>query len=169
MHGDSIATNTQHLARVPRCTPTNPNRASEVTIPPLPAGLGGLTPDSSADLPVGGRRHQPSNHDPLACRGPGGHGSSNDVEALRRYSNRPDLLGLLLDVLRTIEERDRQDEPGVSSTGCGGGSAPVRDRLSEADVREIIDRFRAGTPKHRLAAQYGVSLSTLKRLLRRYL
>jgi hypothetical protein len=90
------------------------------------------------------------------------------VEVLRRYSNRPDLLGPLLEVLRWIEEGDKSDEPGVCSTGRGSGSAPIRDRLSDADVRKIVDRFRAGTPKHRLAAEYNMSLSTMKRLLRRY-
>jgi hypothetical protein len=93
------------------------------------------------------------------------------VEVLRCYSNRPDLLGPLLEVLRRIEERDKTDEPGVCSTGSGGGSAPVRSRLSDADVHEIIDRFRTGTPKHRLAGEYGMSLSTMntmKRLFRRY-
>ena len=90
------------------------------------------------------------------------------VEVLRRYSNRPDLLGPLLEVLRRIGARDTEDEPGVCSTGHGGGSAPVRSRLSDADVHEIVDRFRAGTSKHRLAGEYGMSLSTMKRLLRRY-
>jgi hypothetical protein len=90
------------------------------------------------------------------------------VEVLRRHSNRPDLLGPLLEVLRRIEARDTEDEPGVRSTGSGSGSAPVRSRLSGADVREIVDRFRAGTPKHRLAGEYGMSMSTMKRLLRGY-
>jgi uncharacterized protein (DUF433 family) len=72
------------------------------------------------------------------------------------------------DVLRRTAEGDRTDAPGIQSTGSGGGSASVRDRLSEADVREIVRRFRAGEPKHRLAAEYGMSLSTIKRLLRRH-
>ncbi len=71
------------------------------------------------------------------------------VEVMRRYSNRPDLLGPMLDVLRRIEDGDHTDE------------------LGEVVVGEIIGRFRAGTPKHKLAAEYGMSLSTMKRLLRR--
>jgi DNA invertase Pin-like site-specific DNA recombinase len=89
------------------------------------------------------------------------------VEVLRRYSNRPDLLGPVLEVLKRIFEGDKADGPGVKSTGHGGGSAPIRDRLNEADVREIVDRFRSGVPKHKLAAEYGMSLSTMKRLLRK--
>lgn len=89
------------------------------------------------------------------------------VELLRRYSNHPELLGPMLDVLRRIAEEDRADEPdGVASRALG----PLRssNRLSEADVCEIAERFSAGEPKHKLAAEYGMSLSTLKRLLRRH-
>ena len=87
------------------------------------------------------------------------------MEVLRRYSNRPDLLGPMIDVLRRIEDGDQEGEPG----GVVSRERPGRpsDRLSEADVREIVDRFRAGVPKHKLAAEYGMSLSTMKRLLRR--
>jgi hypothetical protein len=100
----------------------------------------------------------------------GGHGSSKTalVEVLRRYSNRPDLLGPLLEVLRRIEEGDKEDDPGVRSTGRGGGSAPICDRLSDADVRRIVDRFQAGAPKRKLAGEYRMSLSTMKRLLKKH-
>jgi len=89
------------------------------------------------------------------------------VEALRRHSNRPDLLGPLLEVLRRIEEGDKKDEPGgvESREPC---SVRPSDRLSEADRHKIVDRFRAGVPKHNLAAECGMSLSMMKRLLRQY-
>ncbi|HZX04420.1 hypothetical protein [Kribbella sp.] len=74
----------------------------------------------------------------------------------------------MLEVLRRIREGDRVDLPGVQSTGSGGGSAPIRDRLSEADIRDIVTRFRAGTPKHKLATEYRMSLSTMKQLLRHH-
>jgi hypothetical protein len=93
---------------------------------------------------------------------------TNSVEVLRRYSNRPDLLGPMLDVLKRGAEGDRTDEPGVRSTGNRIGSAPIRDRLSESDVCMIIKRFRAGAAKHKLAVEYGMSLSTMKRLLREH-
>jgi hypothetical protein len=89
------------------------------------------------------------------------------VEVMSRYSNRPDLLGPLLDLLRRIAEGDREDEPGGVESREGGSLRPS-DRLSEADVCEIMARFGAGTAKHKLAAEYGISLSTVKRLLRRY-
>ena len=84
---------------------------------------------------------------------------------MRRYSNRPDLLGPMLEVLRRIEEVDKTEEPGGVESREAGSMRPS-DRLSEVDVREIIARFRAGEPKHKLAAAYGMSLSTMKRLLR---
>ena len=90
------------------------------------------------------------------------------MEVLRRYSNRPDLLGPLLGVLKRIEEGDRGDERGVRSTGSGGGPAPITGRLSDGEVLDIVARFRVGEAKHRLAAEYRMSLSTMKRLLRRY-
>ncbi len=82
---------------------------------------------------------------------------------MRRYSNRPDLLGPLIDVLRRIEEGDRQDEPGGVASREVGSLRPS-DRLSEADVREIVARFKAGVPKRKLAAEYSMSLSMLKRV-----
>lgn len=88
------------------------------------------------------------------------------VEVMGRYSNRPDLLGPMLDVLRRIEQGDRTAEQGVRSTGRGGGLSPVRDRLSGEDVSEIIARFRSGVAKHKLAAEYGISPSSVKRILK---
>jgi transposase len=42
----------------------------------------------------------------------------------------------------------------------------VSDRLSDELVEAIIERFLAGEAKHALATRYGVSLSSIKRLLR---
>jgi hypothetical protein len=89
------------------------------------------------------------------------------VEVLRRYSNRADLLGPLLEVLRRIGAGDQEDEPGGVMSQESAGRCRPSDRLSEADVRKIAERFRAGVPKHKLAAEYGMSLSTVKRMLRR--
>ncbi len=71
----------------------------------------------------------------------------------------------MLGVLRRIEAGDRSEEPGGVVTR-ESGSPRQSDRLSEADVHEIAERFRGGVAKHRLAAEYGMSLSTMKRLLR---
>ena len=89
------------------------------------------------------------------------------VEVLRRYSNLPDLVKSVQKVLRRIEEGDQTDEPGVCSTGQGGVLAPVRVRLSETELGELVASFRDGTPKHDLAARYRISVSSVKRVLRR--
>jgi hypothetical protein len=81
------------------------------------------------------------------------------VEVLRRYSNAQDLVKRVQDVLRRIEESDQQDEPGVLSTGSGGGRVPVRRRLSEADLAQLAASRRAGTTLPELAERYGISLS----------
>jgi hypothetical protein len=88
------------------------------------------------------------------------------VEVMRRYSNRPDLLGPLLEVLRRIEAGDRDDEMGVCATGRGGGLTPVRERLSVDELAELVASRRAGTRLRDLATQYGISLSSAKRILR---
>src|SRR5579859_4712890 len=39
-------------------------------------------------------------------------------------------------------------------------------RLSEEDIAEIVQAFKAGTVKHILAERYNINLRSLKRLLR---
>jgi hypothetical protein len=50
-------------------------------------------------------------------------------------------------------------------------SAPRRwrlvDRLGEEIIRQLINDGRAGMTKHALAESYGISLSSVKRMLRR--
>jgi hypothetical protein len=54
----------------------------------------------------------------------------------------------------------------VHSTARGTGFQPVRERLRDGQVQAILKRFRAGETKGKLAAEYGISLSSVKRLLR---
>lgn len=86
------------------------------------------------------------------------------VDLLVRYSNRQDSLSNLVKVLQRIEGEDQQAEPGVQSPE----PSPLRGlaRLSPDDVRQLAASFQTGTPKHVLAHRYGISLSTVKRLLR---
>jgi uncharacterized protein (DUF433 family) len=88
------------------------------------------------------------------------------VEVLRRYSNLSGLVKSVRTVLKRIEENDQTDEPGICSTGRGGRLVPVRERLSEVALGELVASFRAGMPKHELATRYGISLSSVKRALR---
>jgi hypothetical protein len=88
------------------------------------------------------------------------------VDLLVRYSNHEDELKPVVKLLRRIEDHDQDDEPGVRLPE----SPPLRGlaRLGSDDVRQLVASFRAGTAKHILAYHYGISLSTVKRLLRRH-
>ena len=48
----------------------------------------------------------------------------------------------------------------------GARQVGVRARLGDAGVAELVDSFMAGTTREDLAAQSGISLSSVKRLLR---
>jgi len=72
--------------------------------------------------------------------------------------------------LRTIDDliagtpviaRDRPARRSVRSVR-------VRDRLSETDVAELVSQFVAGMTRQALVEQYGISLSSVKRVLRRH-
>jgi DNA invertase Pin-like site-specific DNA recombinase len=86
------------------------------------------------------------------------------VYLLVRYSNHEDALKHVVKLLRRIEDYDQRDEPGVQLPE----PPPLRGlaRLIPNDVRQLVESFRAGTPKHALAHRYEISLSTVKRLLR---
>jgi hypothetical protein len=86
------------------------------------------------------------------------------VDLLVRYSNHEDALRHVVKVLRRIEDYDQADDPGVRLPQ----PTPLRGlaRLNPDNVRQLVASFRTGTPKHVLAHRYGVSLSTIKRLLR---
>ena len=88
------------------------------------------------------------------------------VDLLVRYSNHKDELKHLAKLLRHIENHDQDAELVARRPE----PMPLRGlaRLSPDDMRQLITNFRTGTPKHVLAHRYGVSLSTVKRLLRRH-
>jgi hypothetical protein len=86
------------------------------------------------------------------------------VEALRRHSNRADLVTIMVDVLRRIDEGDKTNEPGVESTG----RCAVREPRTEDDVRGLLAGFRLGAKIRELAVRHGMSESTVKRVLARH-
>jgi hypothetical protein len=92
------------------------------------------------------------------------------VDLIRRYCNRPDLQE------RLAKARARASQPGrpvADSTIAAMGrlvSRPwkVADRLTEADIEQLIAEFLAGTPKWRLAEHYVISIGTVKNILRKH-
>ena len=92
------------------------------------------------------------------------------VEILRRYTNRLDLahdLGRLLGQRPVRSAAADVTTPYEAGMARRGRQRRVLDGVRDQDVRRIVTSFVAGTPKHQLAAEYGMSLSSLKRLLRR--
>jgi DNA invertase Pin-like site-specific DNA recombinase len=78
--------------------------------------------------------------------------------------------GLTVYLRRWVEQGRTGDEatPVALAERCQSGRQwRVRDRLSEAEVRQLVKAFQAGTTKHELAERYGISLSSVKRVLRR--
>lgn len=87
------------------------------------------------------------------------------------YSKLPHLavdLGKVADQL-TRARQDGQPEQSQSVRTVGGSSRTdlLEDRLSEKDIHQLVSDFMNGTPKWKLAECYGISLSSVKRLLRR--
>lgn len=95
---------------------------------------------------------------------------SDVVELLYRYSNRRDLLEPLVEVVRRIRENDQTDEPGLDEPVRVSGPAEpsFAGRLGAAGIEAVVGASSAGQSTAELAAEYGVSLSTMQRLLRKY-
>jgi hypothetical protein len=92
------------------------------------------------------------------------------VDIVRSYSKRPDLLEDLDRAVRRLAQAAKthaSDQPlSVRSSGRVGRVWALAERLTEAEVRALAANFRAGTRKWRLVAQYGISESSVKRILR---
>lgn len=92
---------------------------------------------------------------------------------MRSYSKRHDLLYDLVEALRqlgTAREAAGLDgkRRSVRSTGRVGHVHNVEDRLGEETVCKIIDDYRAGVTGQELADRYEVSLSSVRRMLRKH-
>jgi Nucleotidyl transferase AbiEii toxin, Type IV TA system len=94
---------------------------------------------------------------------------TQDVDLLRSYSNRADLLTRLTDVCRRASRPDaRDDRNDLTLPNRSVQRRRVRDRLTDADIERLIAEFLAGTSKRELAGRYGISFSAVKALLRRH-
>jgi DNA-binding Lrp family transcriptional regulator len=59
------------------------------------------------------------------------------------------------------------DRPHIGSV-AGTASLALVDRLGEQIIRELLRDSRTGTTHRALAEHYGISLSSVKRVLRRH-
>jgi len=97
------------------------------------------------------------------------------VDVLLRYSKRADVLQDLDRAVRNLtavlkgEPLPWMKAQSARSTGrVGRAVVTVRDRLGEERVQELVASFQAGTAQATLATRYGISLSSVKRLLRKH-
>jgi hypothetical protein len=93
------------------------------------------------------------------------------VDVVRAYSKRHDLLddlGRAVRRLRNAEVTDGLDGPiSVRSANRFGRKWALTGRLTPDDLREIAECVRAGVPKDAVAKRYGISLSSVQRVVRR--
>jgi hypothetical protein len=91
------------------------------------------------------------------------------VDLVSAYSKRSDLL---VDLDRIVQQLGQADggtnSQSVLSTGRIGGAHSLQDRLTDADVRQIVLSFQGGTPCYKIAAKYSISVRSVGRLLRKW-
>lgn len=86
------------------------------------------------------------------------------------YSKRLDLAEALVRAVSQLRSAQQgADAPRASVRSIGRSEREWRlvDRLSEAEPCQLVADFTSGTPTWNLAEQYGISLSSVKRLIRR--
>jgi hypothetical protein len=87
------------------------------------------------------------------------------------YLNRQDLADTLVSAVRQLRQAQAQtyeQAHSVRSMPLSTVQWRLGDRLYEADMERLIAAFTAGTPKRKLAERYGISESSVKRLIRQH-
>lgn len=95
------------------------------------------------------------------------------MELLEQFSNRPDVLYDLEEGERQLlkaqdETTERVSVRSVKTPRRVGPAPTAEERLGEQNVSTLLRQYRDGTPAEVLAERFGVSLSSVRRLLRRH-
>ena len=92
------------------------------------------------------------------------------MELLRRYSNRPELVGPLVRAWQEINNPVNDHNEMVTNNLQGRTASPhyARTVLTEAQLVEIITAYKAGSTAKILADCYGVHVTTIKKKLRKH-
>jgi uncharacterized protein (DUF2235 family) len=93
------------------------------------------------------------------------------VDLIRAYSNRRDVADALVSTVQQLRQAQAQGSGttnSVRSTPLSTRQWRVGDRMSEADTEQLVAAFTAGTSKRKLAERYGISESSVKRLVRQH-
>jgi hypothetical protein len=91
------------------------------------------------------------------------------VGLLRSYLNRGDLAHDLREAVRQIEKASEHDTPARSVKTVPrerGSQRRLSNRLSDAQQRELVAAFEAGTTRMELAKRYKIGRSSVAKLLR---
>jgi hypothetical protein len=97
----------------------------------------------------------------LICRNDPTH---HRVELVRLYSN-PDVPDIVARAAQAVTHV-RLDHNSAASPLSARRRWRLVDRLGEQVIRELLTESRAGTPQRELAERYGISVSSVKRILR---
>lgn len=115
-------------------------------------------------------------HVTARLRAPGAYSAgltSSCLDLVGTYSKRQDLadqLRLVLDRLGRAHQEPAEDlKESVRTTAKAAEPHRVVDRLGEQAVRQLIEERQAGVELCELAARYGISLSSVKRIVRLFL
>jgi transcriptional regulator of aromatic amino acid metabolism len=91
------------------------------------------------------------------------------VELLRRYSNRPELVGPLVSVMKKINNSvDDHNEKVTNINGRTASPHYTRTVLTDDQITEMIDSYKAGITAKVLAERYDVHYTTIKKKLRKH-
>ena len=91
------------------------------------------------------------------------------VDLVRHYSNRPDLLLDLEHLTRNLHASlsdGAETSISVRSDRKPGPSRRICDRLSEADLASLVANFQSGLPVWRVTERYSIGRTSVKRILR---
>ena len=92
------------------------------------------------------------------------------MDLLRRYSNRSDLksdLDAAVQQLRIEDQQGPAERRSVQSARKPEARACTAQRLGEEVITQLIEEYQAGAIGKDLAEKYGISLSSIRRLLKR--
>jgi len=90
---------------------------------------------------------------------------------MQAYSNRLDLADALISAVQRLRQAQAQTTASAQSVRSAPLSTRqwrIGDRLSEGDRERLVAAFTAGTSKRKLAECYGISESSVKRLIRQH-
>ena len=91
------------------------------------------------------------------------------VDLTRAYSNHQDLTNRLVTAMKRLRRAFRENPAGSTSVRSAPNAAQPRrviERLGKARVRDLLCDIERGIARIRVAEKYGISESSVKRLVR---